>query len=405
MAIAFGLAVYRRRKQEGKFGTQKRFGEIRSVFFYAWVKTRLWSERGRWAKENENSRFILLTLQTPSLFFHYTKQQPSMRKIATTLSIFAASCAFAAFTETETDFNGVNGWTISGSGSASELGAQNTTALLLDNATIDFDSTDGLEIKVGSGAAFQYAKYSIGIKGDVVLNFKSGSNASLTASKGIATSYDGGNIGGNLTVNVEKGYLGKLSVPVFGCAYNGGQTFAKLTMNLHSAYALNQTRMFVSKQTTVSMSADQSIRWDVRNSKDKGILSLNITDGASLFVVGGDYAINYASGSSVMLMGDDLMDGYIYFVSSMVASFDDDAKTITLKGMNNGVENLHTVSFVDKDGNAVNGDSYANFEIGETVVNGVAYHYATMAAIPEPATWAAIFGAIALGLAVCRRRK
>ena len=140
-----------------------------------------------------------------------------MRKTATIVSLFAASCAFAAFTETETDFNGVNGWTISGSGSASELGAQNTTALLLDNATIDFDSTDGLEIKVGSGAAFQYAKYSIGIKGDVVLNFKSGSNASLTASKGIATSYDGGTIGGNLTVNVEKGYLGKLSVPVFGC--------------------------------------------------------------------------------------------------------------------------------------------------------------------------------------------
>ncbi len=328
-----------------------------------------------------------------------------MRKTATIVSLFAASCAFAAFTETETDFNGVNGWTISGSGSASELSAQNTTALLLDNATIDFDSTDGLEIKVGSGAAFQYAKYSIGIKGDVVLNFKSGSNASLTASKGIATSYDGGNIGGNLTVNVEKGYLGKLSVPVFGCAYNGAQTFAKLTMNLHSAYALNQTRMFVSKQTTVSMSADQSIRWDVRNSKDKGILGLNITDGASLFVVGGDYAINYASGSSVMLMGDDLMDGYIYFVSSMVASFDNDAKTITLKGMNNGVENLHTVSFVDKDGNAVNGDSYANFEIGEKTIDGVKYTYATMAAIPEPATWAAIFGAIALGLAVYRRRK
>lgn len=328
-----------------------------------------------------------------------------MRKTATIVSLFAASCAFAAFTETETDFNGVNGWTISGSGSASELGAQDTTALLLDNATIDFDSTDGLEIKVGSGAAFQYANYSIGIKGDVVLNFKSGSNASLTASKGIATSYSGGTIGGNLTVNVEKGYLGKLSVPVFGCAYNGGQTFAKLTMNLHSAYALNQTRMFVSKQTTVSMSADQSIRWDVRNSKDKGILGLNITDGASLFVVGGDYAINYASGSSVMLMGDDLMDGYIYFVSSMVASFDNDAKTITLKGMNNGVENLHTVSFVDKDGNAVNGDSYANFEIGEKTIDGVKYTYATMAAIPEPATWAAIFGAIALGLAFCRRRK
>ncbi|MDY5583804.1 MAG: PEP-CTERM sorting domain-containing protein [Candidatus Merdousia sp.] len=327
-----------------------------------------------------------------------------MRKTATIVSLFATSFAFAAFTETETDFKGVNGWTISGSGSASEIVAQNTTALLLDNATIDFDSTDGLEIKVGSGAAFQYANYSIGIKGDVVLNFKSGSNASLNASKGIATSYNGGQYGGNLTVNVEKGYLGKLSVPIYGCASINGQN-TKLTMNLHSAYALDKTRIFVNRKTTISMSADQSLIWDVRNSTDKGILALNITDGASLFVTGKGYGVDSSNSSSVKLMGENLLDGYIYFVSSMVASFDNDAKTITLRGSNGGVQNLHTVSFVDNDGNAVNSDSYANFEIGETVINGVAYHYATMAAIPEPATWAAIFGAIALGLAVYRRRK
>ena len=324
-----------------------------------------------------------------------------MRKTATIVSLFAASCAFAAFTEVDTDFNGVNGWTISGSGSASELSAQNTTALLLDNATIDFDSTDGLEIKVGSGAAFQYAKYSIGIKGDVVLNFKSGSNASLTASKGIATSYDGGNIGGNLTVNVEKGYLGKLSVPVFGCAYNGGQTFAKLTMNLHSAYALNQTRMFVSKQTTVSMSADQSIIWDVRN-PNSAVFQINITNDAALFVQGwgGAGFASYPT-SIVKLTGENLMDGSIYFIKSLVDSFDNDAKTITLVA--NG--KLQLLSFVDKDGNAVNNESYSNFEIGETTIDGKDYIFATVTSIPEPATWAAIFGAIAFGLAVYRRRK
>lgn len=324
-----------------------------------------------------------------------------MRKTATIVSLFAASCAFAAFTETETDFNGVNGWTISGSGSASELGAQDTTALLLDNATIDFDSTDGLEIKVGSGAAFQYANYSIGIKGDVVLNFKSGSNASLTASKGIATSYSGGTIGGNLTVNVEKGYLGKLSVPVFGCAYNGGQTFAKLTMNLHSAYALKETRMFVSKQTTVSMSADQSIIWDVRN-PNSAVFQINITNDAALFVQGwgGAGFASYPT-SIVKLTGENLMDGSIYFIKSLVDSFDNDAKTITLVA--NG--KLQLLSFVDKDGNAVNNESYSNFEIGETTIDGKDYIFATVTSIPEPATWAAIFGAIALGLAFCRRRK
>ncbi|MDY5583803.1 MAG: PEP-CTERM sorting domain-containing protein [Candidatus Merdousia sp.] len=324
-----------------------------------------------------------------------------MRKTATILSLFAASCAFAALTENETDFNGVNGWTISGSGSASELSAQNTTALLLDNATIDFDSTDGLEIKVGSGAGFQFTNYSIGTKGNVVLNFKSGSTASLITSAGLATSANASATAGYVVLNVEKGYAGTIKLPVIG-VFKG-----TVELNLHNAYALNRTRVYVSNPTVLNMSADQSILWDKRDdnwANGKGSFQINITDGASLFVVGKGSGVDNSSlkTSTVKLMGENLLDGYIYFVSSMVDSFDNDAKTITLRGLN---KNLHTVSFLDKDGNAVNSDSYANFEIGETVINGVAYHYATMAAIPEPATWAAIFGAIALGLAVYRRRK
>lgn len=317
-----------------------------------------------------------------------------MRKIATILSIFAASCAFAAFTETETDFNGVNGWTISGSGSASELGAQNTTALLLDKATVDFDSTDGLEIKVGSGAGFQFANYSIGTKGNVVLNFKSGSTASLITSKGLATSADAGTTAGYVVLNVKKGYAGTIKLPVIGVVRGN------IEMNLHNAYALKDTRLYISNVAKLNMSADQSIVWDIRR-KDLAVFQLNITNGAGLFVskiysAGGTY-----DGAKVKLTGENLLDGFIYFVSSMVDSYDDDAKTITLKRGSR----LYTISFVDKDGNDVNSENYAGFEIGETVVNGVAYHYATMAAIPEPATWAAIFGAIALGLAVYRRRK
>ncbi len=324
-----------------------------------------------------------------------------MRKTAAILSLFAASCAFAALTENETDFKGVNGWTISGSGSASELSAQNTTALLLDNATIDFDSTDGLEIKVGSGAGFQFTNYSIGTKGNVVLNFKSGSTASLITSAGLATSANASATAGYVVLNVEKGYAGTIKLPVIG-VFKG-----TVELNLHNAYALNRTRVYVSNPTVLNMSADQSILWDKRDdnwANGKGSFQINITDGASLFVVGKGSGVDNSSlkTSTVKLMGENLLDGYIYFVSSMVDSFDNDAKTITLRGLN---KNLHTVSFLDKDGNAVNSDSYANFEIGETTIDGVKYTYATMAAIPEPATWAAIFGAIALGLAVYRRRK
>lgn len=326
----------------------------------------------------------------------------------TTFSLFAASCAFAALTETESEFKSnrtdpdtgaaltANGWTISGSGSASEIGAgaQDTTAILFEDATIDFDSI-GTTIKVGEGAQFQSSNdFSIGTKGNVVLNFKSGSTASLITSAGLATSADKAQSAGKVVINVEKGYAGTITLPVIGVVKGN------LEMNLHNAYALKDTRLYISNVAKLNMSADQSIVWDIRR-KDLAVFQLNITNGAGLFVskiysAGGTY-----DGAKVKLTGENLLDGFIYFVSSMVDSYDDDAKTITLKRGSR----LYTISFVDKDGNDVNSENYAGFEFGETVINGVAYHYATMAAIPEPATWAAIFGAIALGLAVYRRRK
>lgn len=324
----------------------------------------------------------------------------------TTFSLFAASCAFAALTETESEFPSnrtdpdtgaaitANGWTISGSGSASEIGAQDTTAILFEDATINFDSI-GTTIKVGEGAQFQSSNdFSIGTKGNVVLNFKSGSTASLITSAGLATSADKAQSAGKVVINVEKGYAGTITLPVIGVVKGN------LEMNLHNACALKDTRIFASNVTKLNMSADQSIVWDVRRN-DLAVFQLNITNGAGLFVsrihnAGGTY-----EGAKVKLTGENLLDGFIYFVSSMVDSYDNYAKTITLKRGSR----LYTISFVDKDGNDVNSENYAGFEFGEKTIDGVKYTYATMTSIPEPATWAAIFGAIAFGLAVYRRRK
>ena len=325
----------------------------------------------------------------------------------TTFSLFAASCAFAALTETESEFPSnrkdpdtgaaltANGWTISGSGSVSEIGAQDTTALLFEDATIDFDGI-GTTIKVGEGAQFQNSNdFSIGTKGNVVLNFKNGSTASLITSAGLATSADKAQSAGKVVINVEKGYAGTITLPVIGVVKG------TIEMNLHNAYALKNTRVFVSNVAKLNMSADQSIVWDVRR-KDLAVFQLNITNGAGLFVsriynAGGESN----NGAKVKLTGENLLDGFIYFVSSMVDSYDDDAKTITLK---RGTY-LYTISFVDKDGVDVTSENYENFGFGTKTIDGVEYVYATMNAIPEPATWAAIFGAIALGVAVYRRRK
>ena len=325
-----------------------------------------------------------------------------MKKTAITLfSLVAASCAFAAFTEVDSEFpsnrvDSVNGWIVSGSGSVSDIQSQDTTALLLDNTTIEFDSIDGTTIKVGAGAKFQYTNdFSIGTKGNVVLNFRSGSTASLITSSGLATSSDAGGVAGNVVINVEKGYAGTITLPVIGVVKGN------IEMNLHNAYALNGTRIFVSNSTKLNMSADQKITWDVRRGDGAAMFQINITNGAGLFVTDKGYGATAYAGSVVKLTGENLMDGYMYFISSMVDSFDNDAKTITIKSGSN----LHVISFVDKDGNVVNSDSYAGFEIGKKTIDGVDYIYATMTSIPEPATWAAIFGAIALGLAVYRRRK
>ena len=61
-------------------------------------------------------------------------------------------------------------------------------------------------------------------------------------------------------------------------------------------------------------------------------------------------------------------------------------------------ENSQVIRFVD-----TNGDKLLNLDIKEIDMNGRTY--IAMTQVPEPAEWAAIFGAVALGLAACRRRK
>ena len=323
-----------------------------------------------------------------------------MRKTATILSLFAASCAFATFTETDTEFDRnspagtVNGWIVSGSGSASDIQSQDTSALLFDDVTINFDSIKGTTINVGNGAKFQYSNdFSIGTKGNVVLNFKSGSTDSLITTTGLATSANNAADAGYVVINVEKGYAGTIKLPVIGVVKGN------IEMNLHNAYALNNTRVYASNVTKLNMSADQKIVWDYRRN-DIATFQINITNGAGLFV-DRVYGAGDNSSAKVKLAGEDLMDGYIYFLKSIVNSFDNEAKTITLNRSNKD----YTISFVDKNNNEVNGESYSNFQIGETTINGKDYIFATVTSIPEPSAWAAIFGAIALGLAVYRRRK
>ena len=69
----------------------------------------------------------------------------------------------------------------------------------------------------------------------------------------------------------------------------------------------------------------------------------------------------------------------------------------------------YAVSFYNGDTVAktitLQGADLSDFSFTKTTIDGVGGYLLSAVAVPEPAEWAMIFGAIALGLAIYRRRK
>ena len=120
------------------------------------------------------------------------------------------------------------------------------------------------------------------------------------------------------------------------------------------------------------------------------------TDGASLFVNGATGYLPDTVKEGFITLVNGNIDGTVYFLENIVTSdgFADGTITIT------HASKSQMISFIDSDGNKMGDD---RLKFGKTEIDGKNYYFATT--IPEPAEWAAIFGAIAGGLAVCRRRK
>lgn len=179
-----------------------------------------------------------------------------------------------------------------------------------------------------------------------------------------------------------------------------------MTLNLNKANAISVSsssytklvRLFVNDargQFNLNMSANQTIDLDIR-SNIKGVFNLSITDGASLFVNGATGYLPDTVKEGFITLVNGNIDGTVYFLENIVTSdgFADGTITIT------HASKSQMISFIDSDGNKMGDD---RLKFGKTEIDGKNYYFAT--AIPEPAEWAAIFGAIAVGLAVCRRRK
>lgn len=322
-----------------------------------------------------------------------------MKKAYMILAAFAVASIAAAQLKTGdvTFYDGVVGKIVygeSGSASGSSTDLQFETApaaLWLNNVTINFDSPaeSKLEIASGSVIAFGNVKYSIATQGNVELNFKSGSKASLIAKgQGMLSGYKeletGKIVPSIVSVSVENGYDGTIQLNTLGgVSGTTNLVLDKKNAIISDGKASTSTRLYSSgAKINLSASADQTFIWDDRSA---GAFTFDISDGAKIL---------FESIWPVSLTRDqkqtlNSLDGEILFEKSLVTGYDADNLTISVKS--------GTIAFVNNTG----GDVF----VGEKTIDGGEYIYISNTQIPEPSTWAAIFGAVALGVAVYRRRK
>ena len=338
--------------------------------------------------------------------------------IFATLSALSVASLFAddfRFTETAGQFGKYNtnpkqyitGYYLTGTGGVNTGSVDSITTnpsdgpLVLENITLNFTPTDSKNLVISGAGQVASGDYALGTKGTSVINFQNGATAGMTLKNGFSASYgETANFTGNLTVNVDSGYLGTIVSDAIA-----GQ-FGVVTLNLNKANAISVSsssytklvRLFVNDargQINLNMSANQTVDLDIR-SNIKGVFNLSITDGASLFVNGATGYLPDTVKEGFITLVNGNIDGTVYFLENIVTSdgFADGTITIT------HASKSQMISFIDSDGNKMGDD---RLKFGKTEIDGKNYYFAT--AIPEPAEWAAIFGAIAVGLAVCRRRK
>lgn len=322
-----------------------------------------------------------------------------MKKAYMILAAFAVASIAAAQLKTGdvTFYDGVVGKIVygeSGSASGSSTDLQFETApaaLWLNNVTINFDSPAESKLEIASGSVIAYGsvKYSIATQGNVELNFKSGSKASLIAKgQGMLSGYkdlETGNIVSSIvSVSVENGYDGTIQLNTLGgVSGTTNLVLDKKNAIISDGKASTSTRLYSSgAKINLSASADQTFIWDDRSA---GAFTFDISDGAKILFES-IWPVSFTRDQKQTL---NSLDGEILFEKSLVTGYDADNLTISVKS--------GTIAFVNKTG----GDVF----VGEKTIDGGEYIYISNTQIPEPSTWAAIFGAVALGVAVYRRRK
>ncbi len=270
-----------------------------------------------------------------------------------------------------------------------QLGSNEATWIRLAGQ-LNFDDDTNLTLTANSsklGTSGYYSFMGLDSTNPAVLNFTG--TGVLNASKAGLNSYNS-----NLTITVEKGAGGLITPKI--CAQN-----KSITLNNHEAYGIrssNANKAFsfcLVTTANINMTADMAITTDFRNNTN---LNLNISNNANLFIESGINILNDGYKANIKIADDSLTSGAILFDKDIVSSeYDADGKIVITTS-----EKKETLSIMTSSGDALTGLYWQ-----EVTINGNDYYRlsGTALTIPEPAEWAAIFGGLALALAIYRRRK
>ena len=286
---------------------------------------------------------------------------------------------------------------VSGTGSVADFGSTlsyksiwlNGADITLNDSTkkllITATNKDSGGLSVSKGSAW----YDVVCQGSNKITVKDGGTISLSASNALTIYDSDGTSTLDLTIDSTAGDVSIRKVYI-----NNG---SMLTVNLHKVNALGAGSQlgsaFGGKHLIVNMDCDQNVSLDFRAGTKN---AFNITNGATMTVSGWGYVADGAATSSIIL-ADGLKNGSIFFSDKCsdwnVESWDAENSAFTVKRKTNTM----TIYFVDENEEQLKDLSFTAVD-GGWLITG-------MQAVPEPAEWAMIFGGIALGLAIYRRRK
>ena len=313
----------------------------------------------------------------------------------TTLS----SALFAGFTATDAVSDGSNpvsgGMSFSGSGSVDELitagGSNEYYFIRFQGTNINFDSDKDLNT-TATNVQLGTSKYSFKIENaTTTLNFTGKGALNLANSNSSGGMY----ISQATTMNFEKGcgglQTGKIAVANTNLAvFNINEKNA-----IYSNTKTDPILCLVGIAVRFNLTADQAFSMDLRHNS-----TVNVSATAGSNLIFSDVSLislhdGNAPVSKINFIKD--FEGAVLIDTDSLTSFDVENKQVLVNtgGKDNCVLNFTADSGFDWDSITWTEDFI--YEGNSYLRIGVA--------VPEPAEWAMIFGALALGLAIYRRRK